>query len=73
MMKFHTLKEAARFRISESENNYWIEDYWKAAIETAVRNMDETIRFFHTTVPMRNSTGCRRYLKKLLRKHKAGN
>ena len=28
MIKFDTLKEAARFRVVESEDNYWVEDYW---------------------------------------------
>lgn len=45
MMHFNTLKEVAQFRISENEDNYWIEDYWKAAVETAVRNIDETLTF----------------------------
>lgn len=45
MMHFNTLKEAAQFRISENEDNYWIEDYWKAAVETAVRNIDEALTF----------------------------
>lgn len=44
-MHFNTLKEAAQFRISENENNYWIEDYWKATVETAVRNIDEALTF----------------------------
>lgn len=48
MLKFNTLKDAARFRISENEDNYWIEDYWEAAVETAVRNIDTTIEFFST-------------------------
>ena len=33
-MKFTTMKQAAQFRITEKEDNYWIEDYWKAAIST---------------------------------------
>ena len=32
-MKFTTMKQAAQFRITENEDDYWIEDYWKAAIE----------------------------------------
>lgn len=45
-MKFHSLKEAAQFRIHESEENYWIEDYWKAAIEAGTRNRSDTIDYF---------------------------
>lgn len=45
MMYFNTLKEAAQFRITESEDNYWVEDYWKAAVETAERNINETLIF----------------------------
>lgn len=33
MMKFDTLKEAAHFRVVESEDNYWVEDYWNATIK----------------------------------------
>lgn len=28
-----TLKEVAHFRVVESEENYWVEDYWKATIK----------------------------------------
>lgn len=46
MMKFNTLREVAQFRITESENNYWVEDYWKAAIEMYVKDITATIMFF---------------------------
>ena len=46
MMKFNTLKEAAQFRIRENEDDYWIKDYWKAAIEIFTKNCNETIKFF---------------------------
>lgn len=45
MIKFNTLKEAAQFRIFESENNYWIEEYWKAAIELFTKDITSTIMF----------------------------
>lgn len=46
MIKFDTLKEAAHFRVVESEENYWVEDYWKAAIEMYVKDLSATIMFF---------------------------
>ena len=46
MMEFHTLKEVAQFRIVESEDNYWVEDYWKAAIEMFTKDVSTTIMFF---------------------------
>ena len=46
MMKFNTLREAVQFRIVESEDNYWVEDYWKAAIEMYVKDISATIMFF---------------------------
>ena len=45
MIKFDTLKEAAHFRITESEDNYWIEDYWKAAIKLFANDVAATIMF----------------------------
>ena len=45
-MKFNSLKEAAQFRINESEESYWIEDYWKAATKIFTENISDTIRFF---------------------------
>ena len=45
-MKFTTMKQAAQFRITENEDNYWIEDYWKAAIEIFTMDCAETINFF---------------------------
>lgn len=45
MMKFNTLKEAMQFRIVEDEDNYWIEDYWKAAIEIFTKDIFATIYF----------------------------
>lgn len=44
-MKFDNLKEAIQFRINESEDEYWIEDYWKAEIEIFTENISETIDF----------------------------
>lgn len=44
-MHFNTLKEAAQFRISENENNYWIEDYWKATIKLFTTDVNATIMF----------------------------
>lgn len=46
MMKFNTLREVVQFRIIESEDNYWVEDYWKAAIEMYVKDIPATIMFF---------------------------
>ena len=46
MMKFNTLREVVQFRIVESEDNYWVEDYWKAAIEMYVKDLSATIMFF---------------------------
>lgn len=46
MMKFNTLREVVQFRIVESEDNYWIEDYWKAAIKMYVKDISATIIFF---------------------------
>ena len=46
MMKFNTLREVIQFRIVESEDNYWVEDYWKAAIEMYVKDLSATIMFF---------------------------
>lgn len=45
MMKFDTLKEAAHFRVVESEDNYWVEDYWKAAIKLFTSDVSATIMF----------------------------
>ena len=45
MMKFNTLKEVIQFRIVESEDNYWVEDYWKAAIEMFTKDVAATIMF----------------------------
>lgn len=44
-MHFNTLKEAAQFRVSENENNYWIEDYWKATIKLFTTDVNATIMF----------------------------
>ena len=45
-MKFTTMKQAAQFRITENEDDYWIEDYWKAAIEIFTKDCAKTIKFF---------------------------
>lgn len=45
MIKFNTLKEIVQFRITENEENYWIEDYWKAAIERLTKDVAATITF----------------------------
>ena len=45
MIKFDTLKEAARFRVVESEDNYWVEDYWKATIKLFTTDVNATIMF----------------------------
>ena len=45
-MKFTTMKQAAQFRITEKEDNYWIEDYWKAAIEIFTKDCAKTMKFF---------------------------
>jgi len=45
MKDFSTIEEAARFRIIEDEDNYWIEDYWKKAIKIFTSNASETIDF----------------------------
>lgn len=47
-MRFETFKEVAQFRINENEDNYWIEDYWKAAIEFYTANISDTIEFFRS-------------------------
>lgn len=45
MIKFDTLKEAAHFRVVESEDNYWVEDYWKATIKLFTSDVSATIMF----------------------------
>ena len=45
MIKFDTLKEAAHFRVVENEDNYWVEDYWKATIELSTKDVAATIMF----------------------------
>ena len=45
-MKFTTMKQAAQFRITENEDDYWIEDYWKAAIEIFTKDCAKTMKFF---------------------------
>ena len=45
-MKFSSLSQAAQFRITECEENYYIEDYWNAAVEIFTKNIDATIAFF---------------------------
>lgn len=44
-MKFNSLKELLDFRVKESEENYWIEDYRKTAITALSQNISETIAF----------------------------
>lgn len=39
-MKFNSLKEAAQFRIHESEENYW-----KAAVDVALQSLPNTIGY----------------------------
>lgn len=46
MMTFNTLREVVQFRIIESEDNYWVEDYLKAAIEMYAKDISATIMFF---------------------------
>lgn len=45
MIKFDTLKKAAHFRVVESEENYWVEDYWKATIKLFTTDVNATIMF----------------------------
>ena len=45
MIKFDTLKEAAHFRVVESEENYWVEDYWKSTIKLFTTDVNATIKF----------------------------
>lgn len=45
MKDFSTIEEAAKFRIIEDEDNYWIEDYRKKAIKIFTSNVSETIDF----------------------------
>lgn len=45
MMKFNTLKDVVRFRIVESEEKYWVEDYWKTAVDMFSKDIDATIEF----------------------------
>ena len=45
MIKFDTLKQATHFRVVESEDNYWVEDYWKATIELSTNDVAATIMF----------------------------
>ncbi len=45
-MKFTTMKQAAQFRITENEDNYWIEDYWREAVEIFTKDCAKTINFF---------------------------
>lgn len=44
-MKFNTLKEVVQFRIVESEEEYWVEDYWKTAVDMFSKDIDATIEF----------------------------
>ncbi len=48
-MKFNSLKEALQFRINESEENYWIEDFWKELSEIAVSDLDKAIQYIQTS------------------------
>ena len=45
MIKFDTLKEDTHFRVVESEDNYWVENYWKATIELSTKDVAATIMF----------------------------
>ena len=45
MIKFDTLKEDTHFRVVESEDNYWVEDYWKATTELSTKDVAATIMF----------------------------
>ena len=45
MIKFDTLKEAAHCRVVDSEDNQWVEDYWKATIELFTKDVAATIMF----------------------------
>ena len=45
MIEFDTLKEAAHFRVVENEENYWVEDYWKATIKLFATDVAATIMF----------------------------
>jgi len=45
MMKFNTLKDVVQFRIVENEDDYWVEDYWKSAIEMFTKDITATIMF----------------------------
>ena len=45
MIKLDTLKEAAHFRVVESEEDYWVEDYWKATIKLFTADVNATIMF----------------------------
>jgi len=44
-MEFNSLKELIDFRVKESEENYWIEDYRRVAIAMLSQNISETIMF----------------------------
>ena len=45
MIKFDTIKEAAHFRVVESEENYMVEDYWKTTIKLFTTDVNATIMF----------------------------
>ena len=64
------MKQAAQFRITENEDDYWIEDYWKAAIEIFTKDCAKTINSFKKIAHMKNFIGFRKFLKKLRKKHK---
>lgn len=44
-VKFNTMKEAARFRVIEDEEKYWVDDYWEKAVEIFTKDVEKTIEF----------------------------
>ena len=64
MIKFDTLKEDTHFRVVESEDNYWVEDYWKATIELSTKDVAATIMFLQNDCDNEKLYFFRKFLRK---------
>ena len=45
-MKIESLKEVAQFRINKNTDTYWVEDFWNAAVDIFVKDIESTIEYF---------------------------
>lgn len=70
-MNFNTLRETLQFRIHESEDNYWIEEYWESAIEIFLKMFQPRLLSFKRSVPTKRYISWRKYRKELQEKPKA--